>query len=323
MTMSKMKLHDAIVKVIEHKGTPMTTSEIADELNINKWYQKKDGSDITAFQIHGRTNNYEHLFKRNGTTVSLIKVSTNQKSIRPPKWHRDEIILALQLYHSLEAREMDSNNLKIIEVSEILNKLPIHTSRKEHINFRNPNGVAMKLNNFKAIDPNYEGKGMDRYSRLDKEVFFEFQDNISGLNKLAERIKSAISDEELSNKLYSIGEEEDDESHEVREGKVIYKLHKLRERDSKINKKKKEVYLRKYGKLDCEVCGFDFYEIYGKIGKGFIEAHHRIPLSDLDGESTTKLNDLALVCSNCHRMLHREIDSLSITELSKLVKRDI
>ena len=314
-----MKLHDAIVKVIESNGAPMKTSEIADELNRNNWYQKKDGSKITAFQIHGRTNNYEHLFKRNGTIVSLIKVSTKEKSIRPPKWHRDEIILALQLYHSIESKEMDSKNPKIIEVSKILNKLPIHKSRTEHINFRNPNGVSMKLNNFKAIDPNYDRKGMDRYSRLDKEVFFEFIDNISGLNKIAEQIKNAVSDDELSTKLYRIGDEEDDDIEEVKEGRVIYKLHKYRERDPKLNKKKKDQYFKRTGKLECEVCKFDFYKVYGDLGLGFMECHHKVPLSEIEGESTTSIKDLALVCSNCHRMLHRKIDTLSIEELRKLI----
>ena len=82
--------------------------------------------------------------------------------MKPPKWHRDEIILALDFYHSIEPREMDSKNPKVIEVSEILNKLPIHTERIDSVKFRNPNGVSMKLNNFKAIDPEYDGKGMDR-----------------------------------------------------------------------------------------------------------------------------------------------------------------
>jgi hypothetical protein len=49
----------------------MTTREIATELNKNKWYQKKNGSAIDPFQIHGRTKNYPQLFDRNGTTVSL------------------------------------------------------------------------------------------------------------------------------------------------------------------------------------------------------------------------------------------------------------
>lgn len=315
-----MKLHDAIVKIIELKGAPMTTSEIADELNRNNWYQKKDGSEITAFQIHGRTRTYSNLFNRNGTTVNLIQISETEKSVRPPKWHRDEIILALQLYHSIEAREMDSKNPKVIEVSEILNKLPIHKSKKEHFKFRNPNGVSMKLNNFKAIDPNYDGKGMDRFSKLDKEIFFEFENNISGLNKIAKQIKNTISNSELSVKLYRIGDEEEDDVQGVKEGRVIYKLHKYRERDHKLNKNKKEQYFKKYGKLDCEICEFDFYKIYGELGEGFMECHHKVPLSEIEGESITLIKDLALVCANCHRMLHRKIDTLSIEELRNLIK---
>lgn len=62
--------------------------------------------------------------------------------MKPPKWHRDEIILALDLYHNIESREMDSKNPKVIAVSEILNKLPIHKERIDSTKFRNPNGVS-------------------------------------------------------------------------------------------------------------------------------------------------------------------------------------
>lgn len=315
-----MKLHEAIVKVIESKGTQMTTAEIANELNKNNWYRKKDGSEITAFQIHGRTRTYSNLFNRNGAIVSLVKQPKTGKSIRPPKWHRDEIILALDLYHSIEPREMDSKNPKVIEVSEILNKLPIHKERIDNVKFRNPNGVSMKLNNFKAIDPEYDGKGMDRYSKLDEEVFFEFQKNNDRLKRIAKQIKKTVSDSELTKNLYRIGDDDEEEQLKVKEGKVIYKLHKHRERNPKLNKKKKENYLKKYGKLDCEICGFDFYEIYGELGKGFMECHHKTPLSEIEGESLTSIDDLALVCANCHRMLHRELDSLSVNELKKIIK---
>tara|TARA_B100002049_G_scaffold140559_1_gene104241 strand:- start:1629 stop:2360 length:732 start_codon:yes stop_codon:yes gene_type:complete len=240
--------------------------------------------------------------------------------MKPPKWHRDEVILALDLYYSIEAREMDSKNPKVIEISEILNKLPIHNERIDNLKFRNPNGVSMKLNNFKAIDPNYDGKGMNRYSKLDEKVFFEFQDDIIGLKRIAEQIKKTVSDVELTNNLYRIGDEDEDEKLKVKEGKVIYKLHKHRERNPKLNNKKKENYLKKYGKLDCEVCEFDFYEVYGELGKGFMECHHKIPLYEIEGESITTIDDLALVCANCHRMLHRELDTLSIDELRKKIK---
>jgi hypothetical protein len=90
-----MTLHTAIEKLLQQTGRQMTTHEIADSLNKNNWYQKKDGSKITDFQIHGRTKNYPQLFNRNGMTVSLSGHSTikiakpktvskpNNKTVKP------------------------------------------------------------------------------------------------------------------------------------------------------------------------------------------------------------------------------------------------
>ena len=241
--------------------------------------------------------------------------------MRNPKWHRDEIILALDLYFKTEPGQIHARNPEVIELSEVLNKLPIHEERPDQVRFRNPNGVGLKLSNFLAIDPNYEGKGMKSYSKLDKEVFDEFENNKIELASIASKIKKTVSNSSLGIKLYKIEDDEDEESFTVKEGKVIYKLHKHIERNSKINKKKKENYLKKNGKLNCEVCGFDFYEKYGELGKGFMECHHRKPLHEIKEESETTLNDLALVCANCHRMLHRDLDTLSIDELKNKLKQ--
>src|SRR5690606_6143081 len=73
-----MTLHEAIEKLLRQTGRPMTTQQIADELNKNGWYQKKDGSTIQAFQIHGRTRNYTNIFDRDGSTVSLIGQTVNK-----------------------------------------------------------------------------------------------------------------------------------------------------------------------------------------------------------------------------------------------------
>jgi hypoxanthine-DNA glycosylase len=67
-----MTLHGAIEKLLRKIGRPMTTEQIADELNKNGWYQKKGGSKITSFQIHGRTRNYANIFDRDASMVSLI-----------------------------------------------------------------------------------------------------------------------------------------------------------------------------------------------------------------------------------------------------------
>ena len=82
--------------------------------------------------------------------------------------------------------------------------------------------------------------------------------------------------------------------------------HRIRERSPRIRKKKIDAVLRERGTLACEVCTFDFAETYGEaLGGGFTEVHHVVPLSEASGSATTRLIDLAVVCSNCHRMLHR------------------
>jgi hypothetical protein len=81
-----MTLHAAIEKLLHESGRPMTTKEIADRLNKNNWYPKKDGSKITDFQIHGRTRNYSQLFKRNGAMVSLaIQQQRKAKKVQDSK----------------------------------------------------------------------------------------------------------------------------------------------------------------------------------------------------------------------------------------------
>ena len=69
---TSMTLHEAIKVVLKEAGRPMSTREIAAELNKRGLYAKKDGTEITDFQVHGRTKNYPKLFRREGTTVHLI-----------------------------------------------------------------------------------------------------------------------------------------------------------------------------------------------------------------------------------------------------------
>jgi 5-methylcytosine-specific restriction enzyme A len=74
---------------------------------------------------------------------------------------------------------------------------------------------------------------------------------------------------------------------------------------------------------ECMACGFDFEENYGEIGNEYIEAHHLKPIASLkEGESRTISDkDFAVLCSNCHRMIHRFKDSSDIETLKRLVKR--
>lgn len=104
------------------------------------------------------------------------------------------------------------------------------------------------------------------------------------------------------------------------EGRRVLLRHFRRERNPVLVQEAKRQRLRTSGRLTCEACGFDFFEVYGALGDGFIEAHHTVALRDLAGPTATKSSDLALVCANCHRMLHRGKTWLTVTELRKMLR---
>ena len=71
------------------------------------------------------------------------------------------------------------------------------------------------------------------------------------------------------------------------------------------------------GRLKCEVpgCGFDFETVYGALGRDYTQVHHLKPLGDRTKPSQTKLDDLAIVCANCHAMIHRGGKCRSLADL--------
>lgn len=99
-------------------------------------------------------------------------------------------------------------------------------------------------------------------------------------------------------------------------------LHTFKERFARTVAQKKALALAERGTLICEVCDFDFLRIYGQLGTGFSECHHLTPIAELQEDHSTQLDELAIVCANCHRMLHRSIQSgemLSIYDLRDLI----
>lgn len=111
------------------------------------------------------------------------------------------------------------------------------------------------------------------------------------------------------------------EDEEFAEGKEYVAKHIRRERNQHLIKLAKIKFKNEHdGKLYCEACGFDFGAKYGKLGDGFIEAHHTKPVSEMAEGEKTKLEDIAMLCSNCHSMIHRKKPWLRKEELKKLIK---
>ena len=108
---------------------------------------------------------------------------------------------------------------------------------------------------------------------------------------------------------------------EFPEGKIVERTHKARERNSKVVDLAKSNFKKSHGKLYCQVCKFDFEEKYGNIGKDFIEGHHTIAVSEMHPDYKTKPEEIAMLCPNCHRMVHKSRPWLSMEQLSKLLEK--
>jgi hypothetical protein len=120
-----------------------------------------------------------------------------------------------------------------------------------------------------------------------------------------------------------LGPAEDEDGHE---GKLRKLLVRQRKREHRLRRRKIADAMRQNnGHLICEVprCGFDFHARYGELGAGFAEVHHKKPLSYAPPMGRLiPISELAVVCANCHRMIHRNgqcrpLEGLIPSEASK------
>lgn len=235
---------------------------------------------------------------------------------RNPAWTRDELILALDFYLRYTPSIPDKQSTEIADLSGVLNTLASEISTDKHETFRNKNGVYMKLMNFRRFDPNSEGKGLERGGKQEEVVWNLYANQRGELAKAANAIRQHVS--------VNISEVAapwvDNDFQEADEGRILTRVHTSRERSRKIVEKKKSSFFKEHGATFCEACGFDFERRYGSRGTGFIECHHIKPVSELLPGEKTKLDDLVLLCSNCHRMVHRSKPWLSLEDLKSIIK---
>ena len=238
----------------------------------------------------------EDLFKK---VSEFLKVSGPRRN---PDWTRDELIIALD-YH-LNNRNFDPRpqseeiGALVQKIAKVSKALGLESPR---LCFRTPDSIAMKLRNFSSFDPQYTEngrRGLTNGNRLEVELWEEFSGRPDDVARVANGILALIDTSNVEATTF------DDSDFEAPEGRIMTRVHLSRERNRALVKKKKDAALHKQGCLACEVCGFDFLQTYGERGREFIECHHTLPVSLLGENGKTSLSDLALVCSNCHRMIH-------------------
>lgn len=140
----------------------------------------------------------------------------------------------------------------------------------------------------------------------------------------ATRKRSPLMFVQVSRALWTLTDEQwhrapktpEPEPHEIEatpalEGSPILVTHRRRERS-----KLAQQFKANLDDLRCEVCRFDFEKKYGALGRGYIEAHHDIPLAQ--GPRLTRIEDFRALCSNCHRMIHRNAQ-ITVSDLKEIM----
>lgn len=238
---------------------------------------------------------------------------------RNPPWEADELVLALDVYFRVPDARRSKSHPEIAELSRTLRALPLPIERPDPTKFRNVNGAYLKLQNFKALDPEYTAGGrvgMRRGVTGREQVLWDrFVDSQDELRELAARIREGSAAANLPT------QQEDDEEG-VLEGRLIWRWHRQRERVPGKAAEKKAKMRSTLGQLHCEVCDLSeaqatarFRSLTGDI----FECHHTKPLHTLTGTTTTRVADLAVVCPTCHRALHRVEPSLGVTDMKARV----
>lgn len=200
-------------------------------------------------------------------------------------------------------QELRTNDREVQELSELIRSLPIHSAEERALpGFRSPDSVSRKTSDFMTNHKLYTGKPT-RCGQPTLLMIEAFTEREAHMLQAAEAIEEGIA----SGELYTIPEqldEVDEAGATAIEGRLLVRRALARERDPKLRTLKIRQVRRSEQPLRCEVCDFDFALTYGDLGEGYIEVHHVTPLH-ISGTRETKLDDLACVCANCHRMCHR------------------
>ncbi len=218
-------------------------------------------------------------------------------------WTEEEKMLVADLQDDLGWKGFRKTTSGVRELSELLRSTSAYypfEGRPE--TFRNLNGVALKANNLHYWHPSRTGKGT-RPSVAEIPIVEAFLLDRERMKRVAAEIRSRL--EEGLRLQDAVSNESDPLVIEAaQEGGLRAVVSYRRERDSKLREAKLKLVCAEGRPLACEVCTFDFAKTYGDRGRGYIEVHHVTPLH-VSGVVQTRLEDLVLLCSNCHRMIHR------------------
>ncbi|MBP2582394.1 5-methylcytosine-specific restriction protein A [Streptomyces sp. PvR006] len=218
-------------------------------------------------------------------------------------WVRDELLLACALVMENGWQELRQNDVRVLELSGLLRSLPLHENAAADSRFRSRNSVSRKTTDIATAHPDHTG-GATKGGRPTQSIVADFLADPEGMLAAAQALRAGIASGELHSTPAQPDEVDEDGESTAREGRLLVRLALHRERDRSLRNRKIQQVRRLNEPIRCAACAFDFGVAYGPLGTDYIEVHHITPLHVV-GPSKTRLEDLALLCANCHRMCHR------------------
>jgi 5-methylcytosine-specific restriction protein A len=204
-------------------------------------------------------------------------------------WTRDEVILGLDVLFSVDITALTLDSTVIVDLSELLRRLPIIPAKDREEYFRNPAGVRRQLLTFawslkKEIKAAHVGGQFYR-------VYYEYKNNLDELHRIAQAIRRCES------ATLSMQFGDTSEANGFPEGAILSHIH--RNIEGKYTEKCRDTL------TECEVCGLRPTGIYVGMGNGSILGKHfLVPPTELDPEAKQDAADFITVCPNCHQSLH-------------------
>ncbi|MFJ8614387.1 HNH endonuclease [Streptomyces clavifer] len=223
--------------------------------------------------------------------------------MRSPSWTWDELLLICSRVVDNDWRQLRTYQGATEELADLLRSLPLHESAARMLpEFRSPASISRKSADLITNRPGY-ARQATRGGQLTSLIAEAFTTRESEMMMAAHAIEEGISSGELI-KVPPQPDEVDPDGYAAQEGRLLARWAIFRERNPTLRKRKITEARHLGMRIQCEVCHFHFADAYGPIGQDYIEVHHLQPLH-ISGPRETRLQDLAFVCANCHRMCHR------------------
>ena len=213
-------------------------------------------------------------------------------------WEREELILAGDLVARNGWRQIAATDPRVIELSALLRRLPLHPVHERRPDFRNVNSVARKTADLATNRPGHPGRATNSGVPT-KRVIAEFTAEPGLMHGIAASIRAAEARWEFA----ALTSPVPDEDEGAAEGRLLIRRHVAYERNRALGSASWHRSAMPGGRWPAKSAASTSSRLTASGAVATSSATKSCRCMSA-GSGRTKLSDLALLCANCHRVSH-------------------